>query len=117
MGLGDWWRAKRQAASAQRLSLALNTDQNLIEQHVPELCGMSDVEGMAHVLQQIEAWNQLCSPEESATFVARLQASNEAWAGEGLTMPYWGNLWVLRQLQAELGWDVPAVSRSVLSAG
>lgn len=116
MGLASWWREKRQAASAQRAALALNTDQTLIGQNVPELLGMSDVDGMAYVLQQIQDWNQHCSPEQAATFTARLKASNEAWASEGLIMPYWGNLWVLRNLQAELGWDVPAVSQSVSSA-
>jgi hypothetical protein len=117
MGFKDWWQTRKAVAAAERSSLALNTDQGLIELNVPELLGMSDVEGMAYVLQQIQAWNQQCSPEEAATFVARLQASTEAWASEGLTMPYWGNLWILRNLQAELGWEVPTVSQSLVPAG
>lgn len=117
MGLKDWWQARKVTASAQRSSLALNADQGLIGLNVPELLGMSDVEGMAYVLQQIEAWNHQCSQEEAVTFVARLQASKEAWDSEGLTMPYWGNLWILRNLQAELGWEVPTVSRSLVTVG
>lgn len=110
MGLVSWWRASRERAAAARRSLAINDDQDLIAQQVPELAGMSDVEGMAHVLKQIEEWNKTCSQEEAATFAGRLLASNDAWTADGLTMPYWGNLWVLRNYQRELGRDVPHVA-------
>jgi len=35
----------------------------------------------------------------------------ESFEREGLTMPYWGSLLVLRTYQAELGLSVPPVSR------
>jgi hypothetical protein len=109
MGLLDWLKAKREQSAATRLSYDLNADQALIAQQVPELAGRSDVEGMAYVMQQIKEWNEVCSPDQAATFAGRLKASNEAWQQVGIVMPYWGNLWVLRTYQAELGMDVPAV--------
>src|SRR3546814_1270401 len=54
MGLLEWWRRNREQADANRRSVALNDDQVLIAQQVPELAGMSDVQGMAYVLEQIE---------------------------------------------------------------
>ena len=63
---------------------------------------MSDVEGMAYTLRAIEEWNRTCTPEEAAEFASRLQASQESWRADGLTMPYWGNLWVLRTYEAQL---------------
>lgn len=113
MGLRQWWAKQREAAALTRQSLALNDDKELIAQQVPELIGMSDVEGMAHTLEQIRQWNLTCSSDQAATLASRLAASNEAFKADGLTMPYWGNLWVLRTLQAELGYDVPAVAPPV----
>lgn len=110
MGLASWWRQSRERAAATSRSLAINSDQEIIATQVPELTCMRDVEGMAYVLRQIEGWNKSCSPEEAATFTQRLQASNEAWQADGLTMPYWGNLWVLRNYQRQLGHDVPSVA-------
>lgn len=113
MGLRQWWAKQREAAALTRQSLALNDDKELIAQQVPELIGMSDVEGMAYTLEQIRQWNLTCSPDQAATLASRLATSNEAFKADGLTMPYWGNLWVLRTLQAELGYDVPAVAPPV----
>jgi hypothetical protein len=113
MGLRSWWRESREKAKLTRQSLGINDDQELIAAQVPELAGMSDVEGMAHTLQAIEGWNRSCTPAEAAEFVRRLSNSQEAWRADGLTMPYWGNLWVLRTYQAQLGRDAPAVAPSV----
>lgn len=113
MGLRQWWAKQREAAALTRQSLALNDDKELIAQQVPELIGMSDVEGMAYTLEQIRQWNLTCSPDQAATLASRLAATNEAFKADGLTMPYWGNLWVLRTLQAELGYVVPAVAPPV----
>lgn len=110
MGLLDWWRASREKAELTRRSIAINDDQEAIQEHVPELTGMTDVEGMAYTMRQIDEWNATFSQEEAATFAGRLMASNDSWNDQGLTMPYWSNLWVLRTYQAELGRDVPAVS-------
>lgn len=107
MGLLSWWRESRERAERTRQSLAMNDDQDAIAEHVPELAGMTEVEGMAYVMRQIQDWNATCSQEEAATFAGRLQASNASWAEQGLTMPYWGNLWILRTYQAELGRDAP----------
>jgi hypothetical protein len=115
MGLRDWWTAKRAKAASVRASIAINDDQELIADQVPELVGMSDVEGMAYVLEQIEKWNLNCSPDQAATLQGRLGASHTAWEDDGLTMPYWGNLWVLRNYQAELGHDVPKVAPPISS--
>ena len=68
---------------------------------------------MAYVLEQIGEWNKVCTPEQAATFADRLKASGDSFTAEGLTMPYWANLWVLRTYQAQLGMDVPAVAPSV----
>src|SRR3546814_8242018 len=86
MGLLEWWRRNREQADANRRSVALNDDQVLIAQQVPELAGMSDVQGMAYVLEQIEDWNKICTPEQAATFSGRLMASNESFNAEGLTI-------------------------------
>lgn len=113
MGLRSWWRESRERAAATRGSLAINDDQELISQQVPELTGMSDVQGMAYVMRQIDEWNLTCTPEQAATFAGRLLVSNESFKAEGLTMPYWGSLWVLRTYQTELGYDVLQVAPSV----
>ena len=115
MGLRQWWGKQRKAAALIRQFLALNDDKELTAQQVPELIGMSDVEGMAYTLEQIQQWNLTCSPDQAATLASRLAASNEAFKADGLRMPYWGNLWVLRTLQTELGHDVPAVAPRVSS--
>lgn len=115
MGLRSWWRANREKAEATRRSLALNGDQDLIAQQVPELVGMSDVDGMAYVLEQIREWNKTCTKEQAATFAERLMASSQSFQAEGLTMPYWGNLWVLRTYQTELGLAVPSVAPPIQS--
>ena len=60
MGLRRWWKAHRERADDARRSVGLNQDQELIAAQVPELAGMSDVEGMAYTLQQIQ-WVQLFS--------------------------------------------------------
>ncbi|MDI1296787.1 MAG: hypothetical protein PSY12_13045 [bacterium] len=115
MGLRSWWRDNREKADAPHPSLTLNGDPELIAQQVPELTGRSDVEGMAYVMQQIQEWNRTCTKEQAAKFAGRLMASNESFQADGLTMPYWGNLWVLRTYQHELGFDVPKVAPPVQS--
>lgn len=116
MGLRNWWWQSRERAEANRRSLAVNGDQGLIAEQVPELAGMSDVDGMAYVLHQIDEWKAACTREQATTFAGRLRASNESFQAEGLTMPYWGNLWVLRTYQIELGMDVPRVAPAARSS-
>ncbi|MXP43069.1 hypothetical protein [Allopontixanthobacter sediminis] len=77
---------------------------------------MSEVEGMAHTLQAIDGFHQACAPDESIEFRRRLLGSQEAFKADGLTMPYWGSLWVLRTYQAQLGMDAPAVAPPVENA-
>src|SRR3546814_16776607 len=86
MGLLEWWRRNREQADANRRSVALNDDQVLIAQQVPELAGMSDVQGMAYVLEQIEDWNKICTPTQAATISGRLMALNESSNADGWTM-------------------------------
>jgi hypothetical protein len=113
MGWWDWWRERQERAAATRRSVELNSDQQLIAQQVPELAGMGDVEGMAYVLRQIDIWNESCTPDQAATLASRLRSSTASFEAEGLTMPFWGNLWVLRTYQKELGHDVPDVAPPV----
>ena len=110
MGLLAWWREKRDAQRALAQDLALNTDQGVIGEQVPELLGMGDVEGMAYVLRQLDLWNETATPERAAVLAGRLIASQESFRSEGRTMPYWGNLWVLRTYQRELGISAPEVA-------
>jgi hypothetical protein len=113
MGLRSWWRSNRAHAANVRRSLAINDDQELIAVQVPELSGMSDVEGMAYTLQQINEWKATASPEQIAEFSRRGRESMAAFEKDGLTMPYWGSLWILRTYQKSLGLDAPAVAPPV----
>lgn len=113
MGIKDWWIAKRQRTAQTRQSLEIENNQEMIAQQVPEVAGKSDVERMAYILEQIKEWNSYCTPTHAQTFSERLKASQEAWANDGMTMPTWGNLWVLRTYQRELGLDVPNVAAPV----
>ena len=110
MGIRSWWRQRREDAAVAAAEYALNTDQEVIGTQVPELLGMSDVEGMAYVLNQIELWNETATPERAAELARRLTASQESFRAQGRTMPFWGNLWVLRTYQRELGIHAPAVA-------
>jgi hypothetical protein len=111
-------REKRdRAAAATRRSLAIHDNKELMAVQVPELAGMGEASGMAHTLQAIGDWNRTCTPDEAEEFATRLLASQNAWKADGLTMPYWGTLWVLRTYQAELGRDAPAVAPPVAKNG
>lgn len=102
MGLRQWWTENRKNAELTRRSVELNEDESLIALQVPELAGMGFVAGGAHILKAIQAFRETCTPQQQIEFSRRLQSSNDSWAQEGLTMPYWGSLWVLRTYQAEL---------------
>ena len=110
MGLLSWWRKRREAQRVLAQDLDFNTDQDVIRSQVPELLGMGDVEGMAYVLRQLDLWNETATAERAAELAGRLVASQESFRSEGRTMPYWGNLWVLRTYQRELGIPVPEVA-------
>lgn len=110
MGISSWWKAKRAASQALAANLALNSDQNVIAEQVPELLGMSDVEGMDYTLRTLREWRSTATAEHAQELNRRLQVSQEAWKEGALTMPYWGNLWVLRTYQADLGEDAPHVA-------
>lgn len=113
MGLLNWWTSYRENAALTRQSLALNDDQELIAKQVPELAGMSSVEGLAYTLQQIEAWKATCLPDEARAFSRLGNESIASFKSDGLTMPYWGTLWVLRTYQASLGLTVPYVAPQI----
>jgi hypothetical protein len=110
MGLLAWWRDRREAQRARDQDLALNTDQGVIGDQVPELLGMDVVEGMAYLIRQMDLWNETATPERAAELAGRLIASQESFRSEGRIMPYWGNLWVLRTYQRELGIPAPDVA-------
>lgn len=113
MGLRSWWQANREQAARARRSLALNDDQELIAQQVPELVGMTDVQGMAYTLQQVDQWKATASAEQLSEFFRRGHESMAAFERDGLIMPYWGSLWILRTYQKSLGLDVPTVASPV----
>lgn len=111
--LVSWWRKQKVANAAKWDALAPHEDQGLIASQVPELVGMSLTEGMAYVLRQFDVWNETATPSAAATLSIRLAQSQAGFEEQGKTMPYWGNLWVLRTLQAELGIAAPAVALQV----
>lgn len=113
MGLLGWWQSKRAVAERSRRSLAMNGDQALISQQVPELAGMGEVDGMAHTMRTVNEWKAAASPAQISEFTRRGRNSMESFERDGLQMPYWGSLWVLRTYQRELGLDVPAVAPPV----
>lgn len=111
MGLRSWWRARQEASARVRENLAMNSNQEAIAHFVPELLGVDEVKGMAHVLDQIGEWNKTCTPDQAATFAGRLIASQESWEKDGMVMPYWGTLAVLRSYQDELAGRDGVLSR------
>ncbi len=112
MGLRSWWK-NRNAANESPKSTNTYRDEGLIAQQVPELVGMDEIEGMAYALQVIEDWKASCTEEQHSEFLRRGKESLKSWDAEGLAMPYWGSLWILRTYQHELGFDVPAVAKQV----
>ena len=112
MGLLNWLRKNSETGDATRRSLAINDDKELMSSQVPELVGMDNVEGMAYALRQIDDWKADATPDQMSEFISRGKRSIASFEAEGLTMPYWGSLWVLRTYQRELGLDVPKVAPS-----
>ena len=110
-----WLKTHREKAERARRSVAISNDQSLIADQVPELAGMSDVEGMAHVFVVLDEFRANSTQEQRNELQRRLGESSASFDQQGLTMPYWGNLWVVRTYQAQLGWDVPAVKPPVQS--
>lgn len=114
MGIRKFISEHLQANKAAKELVALNENQEIIAIQVPELSGMNSVEGMAYVMTQIQDWNKVCTAQNALEFAHRLAGSHDAMKAEGLQLPYWANLWVLRTYQKELGFDVPAVALKVL---
>lgn len=100
--LKDRFAANRERNEANRRSIALSEDEALSAEHAPEVAGMGFANGGAFVLSAINEWKVGASQAELQEFARRLQASQASWTAEGLTMPWWGNLKVLRDYQAEL---------------
>jgi hypothetical protein len=97
MGIIAWWseRTKRAPQEAQ-------CDENAIARLAPELSGMALVEGASHVRHKLEVFQESCTPAQAKILTSRLLASRQIWEAQGLAMPYWGTLVVLRTLQAEI---------------
>ena len=112
--LSAWkrWRAK---VAANRLSLQISDDVEFRARYTPELIGMSDVEAMAHTLQQADLWKAECSPDQLLDFRRLAESIHTTWASSGLTMPYWGTLWALRSVQKAHGLNVPEVAANSLN--
>ncbi len=108
MGLRNWWNASREKAAVARCFSDINEDQVLIEAQVPELAGMTSVQGIAHSLQQFIEWNSTCTTQDAAEVAGRVAASCESLRAQGLPVPYWCDLWVLRRYQAASAVERPA---------
>lgn len=102
MKLFEKWAERRAKADANRRSLAINNDETLIAQHAPEVVGMGFVKGAAFVLEELRRFRANCSPNQAQELARRIGESQLSWEDQGLTMPYWGNLVVLRRFQEEL---------------
>jgi hypothetical protein len=108
MGLSSWLADRKRKAELRDKSLAVNNDENAIALMIPELSGMGFVNGGAYTLREIEKFKQTCLPEQAAEFAQRLMLSHKSWLeDEGHEMPWWGNLLVLRRLQAEISATPP----------
>lgn len=100
--LRDKLASTREQNEANRRSVELSEDEGLIAEHAPEVAGMGFVDGGAFILRAIKEWQATASQAELHEFARRLQASQASWTAEGLTMPWWGNLKVLRDYEADL---------------
>ncbi len=102
MGIREWLRVRQRRIELTRRSVDLSNDERLIAENAPELSGMGFVKGAAFVLEQIDEFNKTATEAHSIELAGRLLASNRSWEADGLAMPYWGNLVVLRRLQADI---------------
>jgi len=100
MRFRDWWMGGLEKAKVARRSADLNEDQVSIEARLPELAGLDSVEGAAYSCQQFLEWNCTCTVKQASEVAGLIAASSERWRAEGLLIPYWGDLWVLRRYQA-----------------
>lgn len=83
-------------------ALAARTNDHAIAAMAPELAGIGFVKGIAHVLNELDKFRQISTPEQVAEFVCRVTVYQQAWQeDEGHEMPLGGYLVVLRTLQAE----------------
>lgn len=117
MGLGGWLSERKLAATTrtaerrrQNEHRRTSQDPAVIASQVPELAGMTDVQGMAYTLEQVRNWRASVPVELGAELDQRLRDSQKGFTDIGLVMPYWGNLWVLRTYQRSLGLNVPEVA-------
>jgi hypothetical protein len=102
MGISAWWNERmRRVGSAQRTPETDN-DQRAIARLAPEVWGMNFVAGAAYVLDKVMIFQESCTPAQAKIFTSRLSESRRLWEAQELTMPYWGNLAVLRTLQGEI---------------
>ena len=83
-------------------SVAARTDEHVIAAMAPELAEMSFVNGVTHVLDELDKFRHIATREQVAEFVRRVTDYQQAWQeDEGHEMPLGGYLVVLRTLQAE----------------
>ena len=109
MGLRNWWAGVRQRPALSPIEAAARNPA-LIASQVPELAGMPELEGMAYTFREIERWRSTASPKEWRELQRRRGKSIAYSEAKGLVMPYWGDLWLLRTYQRQLGQDVPWVA-------
>jgi hypothetical protein len=102
MGFAAWWSESRRRAEFAQCALEMSCDAGAIARLAPEVAGMSAVRGAAYVLQRIAIFQESSTPAQARMLAARLLEVRQVWEGQGLPMPYWGNLAVLRTLQAEI---------------
>ena len=109
MGQRKWWANVRRGPALSALEAATRNPVFIASQ-VPELAGMPVLEGMVHTSREIEHWRSTASPQEWQELQRKRSKAVAYSVAKGLAMPYWGDLWLLRTYQRELGQDVPWVS-------
>jgi hypothetical protein len=102
MGFAAWWNGYRRRASLAQHALEMTCDARAMTRMAPEIAGMSAAQGGRYVRQRIAIFQECGTPGEAATLATRLSQAQRMWEGQGLPMPYWGDLVVLRTLQAEI---------------
>jgi hypothetical protein len=100
--MGFWWSESRKRAEFAQRALDMSCDAGAIARLAPEVAGMSAARGAAYVCQRIAIFQESSTSAQARMLAARLLEARQVWEGQGLPMPYWGNLAVLRTLQAEI---------------
>jgi hypothetical protein len=98
MAIVAWWIGRDRRA----LTAPCPDDEQAINRHAPEVAGMDPAKAAAFVRSSLALFHEGCLPIQEKILAAWLSDARRVWQAQGLAMPYWGNLVVLRSLQAEI---------------